>query len=129
MTQLAEENEDSERAQAKGFLEDAESEEDEGLGIKFPIFDDPASIFKMLFGQAVDLVTWDIPRLEAKFEFSQLFGPLLPPVPLFAEIAGSFEAFADFYVGLDTPRHHGQEILNGFYIGDRDPTTPEGEDT
>ena len=46
-----------------------------------PLFQSPIKIVDLLFGKDVDLVTWDIPRLEAKFEFSQLFGPIIPRSP------------------------------------------------
>ena len=80
-----------------------------GLGISFPILKNPANLFKMLFGQAVDLIVWDIPGWT-RIRVQPIFGPILPPVPLFVTIGGSFNAFADFYVGLDTPRHQGEGI-------------------
>src|SRR5207248_5065653 len=70
-----------------------------GLGIEFPLLKSPGQIVNLLFGKPIDLVTWDVPRLEASFEYSQLFGPIIPPFPLFATIGGSFEVFADLYVG------------------------------
>lgn len=90
-------------------------------GIGFPILTDPSNIFKLLFGQAADLVVWDIPRLEAEFKYSQMFGPILPPIPLFARITGSLGVFADFFVGLDTRGLQGEDknFFDGFYFGDR----------
>ena len=74
----------------KGFLTDANKPDDQGgLNIEFPILTNPANALKILFGQDADLITMDIPRLEASFEFSQIFGPIIPPFPVFAKIGGA----------------------------------------
>ena len=93
-----------------------------------PLFDDPFQIINLMFGKDVDLVTWDIPRMEASFEFSQLFGPIIPPFPVFAKIGGGFGIFADLYMGLDTRGLRTGDFLNSIFFGDRDPTTPQGKE-
>ncbi|HKY31809.1 MAG TPA: LEPR-XLL domain-containing protein [Candidatus Polarisedimenticolia bacterium] len=98
------------------------------LGISFPLLDNPAQIVNLLFGKPVDLVVWDVPRLEAGFEFGQIFGPIIPPFPVYARIAGAFGIFADFLVGLDTRGLMTGNFLEGLFFGDRTPTTPQGED-
>ncbi|HEV2293601.1 MAG TPA: hypothetical protein VGR35_07085 [Tepidisphaeraceae bacterium] len=109
---------------AKDKLTNADEEEG-GLGIDFPLITNPANILKLLLGQDADLITWDIPRLAAKFDFAQLFGPVVPPFPIFAKIGGGFEIFLDLYVGMDTRGirtgiESGQpgDFLKGFYFGD-----------
>ena len=109
-------------------LTEANAEDEEGLaglGISFPIITNPANILKLLLGQDADLITWDIPRMEASFEFSQIFGPIVPPYPIFAKIGGGFTIFLDLFVGLDTRGirtgvQTGQpgDFLKGFYFGD-----------
>ncbi|OLC13094.1 MAG: hypothetical protein AUH29_14540, partial [Candidatus Rokubacteria bacterium 13_1_40CM_69_27] len=114
----------TEKATATSFLSSLKSSVSGGLGLDFPLFTHPQNIFKLLLGQPADLVTWDIPRLQADFSFSQLFGPILPPIPLFAKISGSFSIFADFFVGLDTRGLQTHNFLNGFFFGDfRDGST------
>ncbi|HEY6565483.1 MAG TPA: hypothetical protein VIY86_13355, partial [Pirellulaceae bacterium] len=76
-----------------------------GFGVEFPLLDNPASAFGILFGQPVDFVTYDLlgpglhDRLEATFSWSQNFGPILPPIPLYAQIGAEFTMFADLKVG------------------------------
>src|SRR5262249_40458061 len=114
---------------AKTLLDNSSKDGDQdGLGISFPIFKNPASIIGMMFGKTVDLITWDIPRLEASFGSSQPFGPIIPPIPLFVEIAGNFKIFADFFVGFDTRGIQTGSFFNGFFFGDRNPTTAQGQD-
>ncbi|HZN64477.1 MAG TPA: hypothetical protein VFB66_04195, partial [Tepidisphaeraceae bacterium] len=83
-----------------------------------PLFQSPIKIVDLLFGKDVDLVTWDIPRLEAKFEFSQLFGPIIPPFPVFAKIGGGFGIFCDLYMGMDTRGIRTGDFFKGVYFGD-----------
>src|SRR5262249_10474500 len=107
---------------------DAKDKTDPGLGIEFPLLKNPGQIVNLLFGKPIDLITWDVPRLEASFEYNQLFGPIIPPFPLFATIGGAFRVFADFYVGLDSRGLQTGNSFDGIYFGDRPPTTPAGED-
>jgi len=97
--------------------------------LSFPIFDDPSKIFGILFGKREDLVLWDIERLAAQFGFSYSFGPILPPLPLFATIAGSLEIFADFALGFDTRGFETGNFLDGFHFEDlATPLTHSGTD-
>jgi Ca2+-binding RTX toxin-like protein len=107
---------------------DPKAKEHPGLGIEFPLLKNPGQIVNLLFGKPIDLITWDVPRLEAGFEYSQLFGPIIPPFPIFASIGGSFHVFADFFVGMDTRGLQTGNFFDGIYFGDRTPTTPAGED-
>jgi Ca2+-binding RTX toxin-like protein len=89
----------------------------DGLGITFPILS-PENIFKLLFGQTADLVNWQLPVLSAEFSFSQRFGPIIPPFPIFAELGGALSMFADFRVGLDTRGLQTGNFLDGFFFDD-----------
>src|SRR5262249_14739421 len=102
---------------AKDVLEGTnKGEEEDGLGISFPIFKNPSSILGMMFGRRFDLIPWDFRRREASLGFSQSFGPIIPPIPLFVEIAGQFGVFADFFVGLDTRGIQTKSFFNGFFL-------------
>jgi Ca2+-binding RTX toxin-like protein len=100
------------------------------VGVEFPLLDNPSMAFNLLFGQPVDLVTYDFlgtelhDRLEANFDWSVSFGPIIPPVPLYAEIFAGFSVFADIKLGFDT---YGLQVTNnfldGFYFAD-DPERP-----
>jgi Ca2+-binding RTX toxin-like protein len=88
-------------------------------GLDFPLITNPANIFNLLMGQRVDLVTWDIPRLEASIDYEQRFGPLWVFPPVFARIFGSLTVFADLGIGIDTRAfENGFDLLNGFYFRD-----------
>jgi Ca2+-binding RTX toxin-like protein len=92
--------------------------DDDGLGISFPILRNPANLLKMLFGQVVDLVVWDVKPLEFEFVVDQEW-PVLPPLPIFVGLGGVVSAKADFLVGFDTRglKQTGR-FFDGFYIGD-----------
>ncbi|KEO50941.1 LEPR-XLL domain-containing protein [Thioclava pacifica] len=88
------------------------------VGLFFPFIEEPAQLFGLLFGQRVDFVVWDIPRLSAEFGISYKFGPILPPVPLFVTLGGGFEIFLDLSVGYDSRGLETGDFLDGFYFGD-----------
>lgn len=88
------------------------------LEIEFPIFDNPSSIIGLLFGQNVDLITWDLPDFIAKFEYHQSF-PIFPPYPVYALVGGRLTFAVDIFVGLDTRGIQTGKFLNGFYFKDR----------
>lgn len=106
------------------------------LGIILPLIEDPASVFRLMIGQPVDLFLYDIPPLEVSFPFPIIkVGPLIPPIPLFASISGSIGARIDLAVGFDT--HGIQEaaetgdwwdVFNGFFISDTENPDGTGED-
>ncbi|MEX2185928.1 MAG: calcium-binding protein [Pirellulales bacterium] len=111
----------SQAGAAGGILADAVADpdmDDDGLGISFPILRNPANLLKMLFGQVVDLVVWDIKPLEFEFTVDQEW-PVFPPLPITVGIGGVVSAKADFLVGFDTRglKQTGR-FFDGFYIGD-----------
>ncbi|RIK78198.1 MAG: hypothetical protein DCC68_15775 [Planctomycetota bacterium] len=111
----------SQAGAAGGILADAAADpdnDDDGLGISFPILRNPANLLKLLFGQVVDLVVWDVKPLEFEFTVDQEW-PVFPPLPIFVGIGGVVSAKADFLVGFDTRgiKQTGR-FFDGFYIGD-----------
>lgn len=89
----------------------------------------PANIMKLLMGQDVDLVTYDVPALSFDFTYTQrfpLFGPLI------ATLSGKFSAGLDLAIGYDTVglsefRATGNpaNLLNGFFFSDVDLQTQQ----
>lgn len=88
-----------------------------GLGIQLDIIKDPMNIVKLLTGQTANLVSWDIPRFDLIFEYSQDF-PVIPVPPISLGIGADFGLFADFSVGMDTRFKQTGNFLDGFYFGD-----------
>ncbi|MCP9780196.1 MULTISPECIES: DUF4347 domain-containing protein [Cyanobium] len=87
----------------------------------FPIIDQPfGTLAGLLLGQTRDLVVWDLPDFVAEFNYKQLFGPILPPVPLFVSIFGNFEFATDFAIGFDTRgiQKSFADFYQGFYLRD-----------
>ncbi|MEX2187238.1 MAG: LamG-like jellyroll fold domain-containing protein [Pirellulales bacterium] len=98
----------------------------------FPLLTDPSQAFKMLLGQDVTLVTYDLPPLGIDFSYRQFF-PIFGP--LGAEVAGRLYAIADFAVGYDTvgiSRFQSSDnlldLLAGFYVSDRANADGTGAD-
>jgi Ca2+-binding RTX toxin-like protein len=88
------------------------------IGLAFPILSGDA-IVKLLLGQNVDLVTFEGPDFKGEGGVSYTFGPLLPPVPLFARIFGRIGATGDFLnFAMDTRGIRTKNFLNGFYFID-----------
>lgn len=90
------------------------------------IWDEPKNIFKLLLGQDIDLVKYDMPKLCFDFDWStfiRIYGPLG------ARIGVSFNASIDLGFGYDTLgirqwvksdyKDFGR-LLNGFYVNDLD---------
>ncbi|MCC6640239.1 MAG: right-handed parallel beta-helix repeat-containing protein, partial [Deltaproteobacteria bacterium] len=99
-----------------------------GGGFRFPILEDPSSAFGLIFGKDIDLVRYDVPRLELSFKLSQSFPlPVPSPIPIVVRIAGQIGATIDFELGYDT---HGFKsfaesanknpllLFDGFFVAD-----------
>ncbi|WP_143151965.1 calcium-binding protein [Fibrobacter sp. UWR3] len=90
------------------------------------IWNHPTDIFKMLMGQDIDLVYYDMPKLSFNFDwdtFVSIWGPLG------ARLGVTFSASIDLSFGYDTlgihqwiesDRKDYGSLVNGFYVGDRD---------
>ncbi|XZE17820.1 SdrD B-like domain-containing protein [Pirellulaceae bacterium SH449] len=97
-----------------------------------PILTNPSTAIGILLGQDVPLLTFDMPRLEAEFRYSQY----IPIWPIFGvRFGGSVGITADFAFGYDTAgfRDYAQsrrasDLLNGFYISDTENVDGTGED-
>ncbi|MEQ1825436.1 MAG: LamG-like jellyroll fold domain-containing protein, partial [Pirellula sp.] len=113
----------------KRLTGDPDSNGKGGFGIKIPLLADPSKIFKLFTGEKVDIIQWDIPKLELNVPFSMQFGPIpFPPVPLFATFDASLDAFVDFSVGFDTRGiAKTGKFFDGLYFGDLAQITT-GED-
>ncbi|MEZ6133641.1 MAG: Ig-like domain-containing protein [Pirellulaceae bacterium] len=89
-----------------------------GYGLKIPLLSDPFNAFKLLTGETVDLLQWDIPELDLNIPFSSKFGPI-GPTPIFAQVGGNVGAKIDFSVGFDTRGvSETGNFLDGLYFGD-----------
>jgi len=106
-------------------------------GISLPILESPLSVFKLLLGQDVDLITYDLPELTLDFPF-----PIIK-IPIYAGVwiafSGRVEAGVDLKFGYDTHGFHKYQetgdwwdVFSGFYVSDRQnadgtgPEVPEG---
>ncbi|MEU6073691.1 calcium-binding protein [Micromonospora sp. NPDC047074] len=84
-------------------------------GFSFPVFDNPGSLFGLLLGQDVELVSFDSGPLELGFSWRQSFGPVYAPPPVFVTLSGSASVTARFIAGLDTAgiRHAVEAATDG----------------
>ncbi|PSK65090.1 Bifunctional hemolysin/adenylate cyclase [Micromonospora sp. MH33] len=71
-------------------------------GFSFPVFDNPGSLFGLLMGQDVELVSFDSGPLSLGFSWRQSFGPVYAPPPVLVTLSGSASVTARFIAGLDT---------------------------
>ncbi|MEM8911271.1 MAG: LamG-like jellyroll fold domain-containing protein [Planctomycetota bacterium] len=89
-----------------------------GHGLNVPLLSNPTNVFKLLTGETVDILQWDIPTFDLNIPFEARFGPL-GPTPIFAKVGGNVGARLDFSIGFDT-RGISQtgNFLDGLYFGD-----------
>ncbi len=94
-----------------------------GGGFDIPLLDHPSTIFNLLLGQNVPLVTYTMPDLDVGFGFSQYF-PIFGP--LGAELAGELGVKIHLAFGYDTEgimeyatSRDPADLLDGFYVSDR----------
>lgn len=97
----------------------------EGGGWKF-IWDEPTNIFKLLLGQDIDLVHYDMPKLSFDFDWDTFIRIW---APLGVRLGVSFNASIDLAFGYDTlgirqwvgsDYKDYSRLLNGFYVDDLD---------
>src|SRR5262249_38546902 len=89
-----------------------------GLGIEFPLFRNPAGVFKVLTGQPTDLVLWDIPKLVLPLEFAQEIPIPIPDTPFSVDVSFrvDFSAFLDLAAGFSTRGLQRGSFLDGFFF-------------
>ena len=64
-----------------------------GIGLQFPIFDNPLDVIGILLGQTENLITWQLPTLSLSGGFDIPIGPIpVGPIPLTIDISGSVRA-------------------------------------
>ncbi|HEU5000489.1 MAG TPA: calcium-binding protein, partial [Lapillicoccus sp.] len=73
-----------------------------GAGFAFPVLDNPGSLFNLVMGADVDLVTFDSGPLTLGFTWRQSFGPVYAPPPVFITLSGSASVTAQIQAGFDT---------------------------
>jgi hypothetical protein len=97
-------------------------------GFTFPLLSDPTSLAKLLFGQDIVLVEYNIPTIsvEIPFELPKI-GPIWPIPPVYIVLGGVVGLTIDVGFGFDTPglrdfadSGNSADILNGFYVVDHD---------
>ena len=97
----------------------------EGGGWRF-IWDEPKDIFKLLLGQDIDLVHYDMPKLSFDFDWDTFIRIW---APLGVRLGVSFNASIDLAFGYDTlgirqwvgsDYKDYSRLLNGFYVDDLD---------
>ncbi|WP_152049608.1 LEPR-XLL domain-containing protein [Tautonia marina] len=95
-----------------------------GNALSFPILDDPTIAFKLLLGQDVELMAFDMPRLSLDFT-TEIFFPILGPLGV--QLNGAVSAAVDFVFGYDTRGlrlfadsgfDDPEKIFYGFYVSD-----------
>jgi Ca2+-binding RTX toxin-like protein len=120
-------------SQGEGFLKQAASAKG---GFHIPILENPSSVFGLLLGKDIPLITYKMPELSVQFSYSQFF-PVIGP--LGARIGGRVGAKANFSFGFDTyglreymaapaGSRDPSKIFDGFYISDRANADGTGAD-
>src|SRR5262249_4662859 len=84
------------------------------------LFKHPSNIFKLLTGEAADLIVWNFPKLELNFDWEKSFFPA-PPLPIAVRVGLSFNAFADLGLGFNTRGLKTGNFFDGFYFTDVKP--------
>jgi uncharacterized delta-60 repeat protein len=103
-------------------------------GFKFPIIDQPLSVFGLLLGRPVDLVTFTTPKLSKEFTFN--YDIPLAPLPITIKLDGAIGFDTQWRFGYDTwglqswgnanfQADQLWRLLDGFYVAD---TNPQGVD-
>ncbi len=93
-----------------------------GEGFKYLLLDE-LNAGKMLFGQTIDIFSYDMPTLTAKIRFEQDVQIWAPP-PVFLAFGAELSAFAHAKFGFDTSGLNGVgSPTDGFYIV-ADPLKP-----
>lgn len=106
------------------------------MGNFVPLIQDPSSVFRLLMGQTVDLLLYDMPELVFEVPFPVIrIGPIIPPYPIFPSFTGAVGARLDLAFGFDTRGWEIYEetrdvldIFSGFFISDRENPDGTGED-
>lgn len=92
-------------------------------GFTFPALEQPSLIFGLLLGQDVAIAEFDSGPLSLGFTFSQSFGPVYAPPPVFVTISGSASVSLRIAAGFDTfglrqafEEQKAVNILNSLYF-------------
>jgi len=115
-----------------GFFNQAQGGIVDG-GLRFPILETPSEAFKLFVGQTANLFTFDMPNLDASFDYTSPFIPLVGPLGV--RLSGKVNVAADLVFGYDTvglqrfiSGSPASSIADGFYVADRRPPEAAGDD-
>jgi hypothetical protein len=114
-----------------------------GKGFQVPIWEDPSTVFGLIMGKPVALVTYDMPKFVFQFQCAQTIP--FPPIPIIGlTLQGIVKAEFDFAFGYDTkgiqqliartpeerrdPKIVALDLLDGLYISDTINADGTGED-
>jgi len=111
---------------AKTFFNGTKNVGGSGSGLSFPILSHPSDAFKLIMGQDVDLVTYDMAPLALGFKYGYTYGPIpVGPLPIAVSIklGAEFQAFAKLSFGFDTSgirtaveTGNPADAFGGFYV-------------
>ena len=101
-------------------------------GFSFPIMEDPVSVFRLLMGEDVPLVTYSLPKVRLSLGARI---PLIRIIILEVGLRFQIDVQAQLHMGYDTyglRRFAGSgdiaDTLHGFYLSDRDRADGSGSD-
>ncbi len=101
-------------------------------GFQVPIIQDPVTIFKLMMGKDVPLVTFSLPKLNFVFNADI---PLIKIVVFEVGLRVGIEMHGQLAMGYDTrglklfkESHDAEDLLEGFYISDRANADGTGAD-
>jgi Ca2+-binding RTX toxin-like protein len=86
-----------------------------GLGLNFPVLQDPAAATRLLLGQNIDLFTFDLPDLNAGFQHTSTYTWMIGPVPVHVDLRATVGLTADAQFGLDTSGFQSGNLMSGFF--------------
>ncbi len=94
-------------------------------GFSIPILESPDAIIGLflngLGGTPIDLIKYDVPKLEFSAGFSQFF-PIIGPIGV--SLYGDFGAGIDIDIGYDTAGMQNGNLAEGFYITTKELADP-----
>jgi len=104
-----------------------------GEGLRFPVLEKPSTLFNLVLGRDIPLVTYDMPELMVDARYHQAF-PIFPPF-LTVILDGRIGVRADFAFGFDTSglrqayeSGNPADVFNGFYVSDTENADGTGRD-
>ena len=117
------------------FTKSAGSFKEGDFNVAFPVLSNPASLFSLLVGQDIDLVTLELPVFGLKAEMKRQFRGPGALAFLTVEVGGSIEARVDLAFGYDTSgirkflnTKKVTDVFDGFFLTDHEKPDGSGPD-